>query len=91
MTSAAQDSEGVNPRPLKLTAGLSQNELVRIYAAAQRIGLEESTSLRHAALAGDIKPSQYGRHELSSIYREAVSQGHVWTGDELLERGPPLY
>lgn len=80
-------------RERELTIRLSQSELERISAAAQQIGLDETTFLRHAALAlaGNIKPRQYGKYELNSIYREAASRGHVWTEAELLERGLPLY
>lgn len=80
-------------REQELMVRLSQSELERISAAAQQIGLDETTFLRHAALAlaGNIKPRQYGKYELNSIYREAASRGHVWTEDELLERGLPLY
>ncbi len=80
-------------REQEVTVRLSQSELERISAAAQQIGLTETTFLRHAALAlaGDIKPRQYGKYELNSIYREAASRGHVWTEAELLERGLPLY
>ncbi|QLG13563.1 Hin recombinase (plasmid) [Deinococcus sp. D7000] len=80
-------------REREVTIRLSQSELARISAAAQQIGLEETTFLRHAALAlaGNIKPRQYGKYELNSIYREAASRGHVWTEAELLERGLPLY
>lgn len=80
-------------REQEVTVRLSQSELARISAAAGQIGLEETTFLRHAALAlaGNIRPRQYDKYELNSIYREAASRGHVWTEDELLERGLPLY
>ncbi|WP_075834722.1 hypothetical protein [Deinococcus marmoris] len=80
-------------REQELMVRLSKSELKLISAAAQQIGMEEVTFLRHAALAlaGNIKPRQYGKYELNSIYREAASRGHVWTEAELLERGLPLY
>lgn len=80
-------------REQELMVRLSKSELKLISAAAQQIGMEEVTFLRHAALAlaGNIKPRQYGKYELNSIYREAASRGHVWAEAELLERGLPLY
>ncbi|GGL79252.1 hypothetical protein GCM10010840_16390 [Deinococcus aerolatus] len=67
-------------RGQELMLRLSQSELERISAAAQQIGLETDAFMRHAALtlAGNIKPRQHGQYQLSSIYREAASRGHVW-------------
>ncbi|MBB5293416.1 Hin recombinase (plasmid) [Deinococcus metallilatus] len=72
---------------------LSQSELDILTAAAQQIGMDLSSFLRHAALAlaGDIRPQRYTRYELNSIYREAASRGHVWEESKLRERGLPLY
>lgn len=71
----------------------SQSELDLVAAAAQQIGMELTSFVRHTALAlaGDMKPQQYGKYELNSIYREAASRGHVWGESELRERGLPLY
>ncbi|GAA5514894.1 hypothetical protein Dcar01_03658 [Deinococcus carri] len=80
-------------REQEVNVRLSQSELDLVSAAAQQIGMELSSFVRHAALAlaGDIKPQQYGNYELGSIYKEAASRGHVWTEEELRGRNLPLY
>ncbi|MFK7601910.1 hypothetical protein ACI3L1_06825 [Deinococcus sp. SM5_A1] len=39
----------------------------------------------------EAAPRQYKPHELTWIHRRAAAQGHVWTEEELRERGLPLY
>ncbi len=71
----------------------SKSELERLTSAAEQTSLDLPSFLRHAALAlaGDIKPQQYGQYELNTIYREANSRGYIWPEEELHERQLPLY
>lgn len=80
-------------REQEVQVRFSKSELELLAAAAQQTSLDLPSFLRHAALAlaGDMKPQQYGQYELNTIYREADSRGHVWSEEELRERHLPLY
>lgn len=80
-------------RDQKVQVRFSKSELELITLAAEQTSLDLPSFLRHAALAlaGDIKPQQYGQYELNTIYREANSRGYIWPEEELRERQLPLY
>lgn len=83
-------------RKTTLPVLLSSLELEQLTAAAARVGVDPAVFLRSAGLkaardvTGAHRPT-YTREQLMSIHRKAQNKGHVWTEEELRERGLPLY
>lgn len=72
---------------------LSNEEWQCVEKAAKRVGLSPAIYLRAAALtsAAAAHRPRPGQYELTWIYREAKSRGHVWKEDELRAKNLPLY
>ena len=72
---------------------LTEEQWRTVDARADRLGMTTDTFVKNAILHFSIDPvSQKPRRgQFNRIHRDAESQGHIWTEEELKERHLPLY
>lgn len=75
---------------------LSALELQLLTEAAEQAGVSVGVYLRTAAMKAarettDAHRPKYTREQLMSIHRKARNKGHVWSEEELRQKGLPLF